>query len=195
MGGSWQDRSVMKHPSFDGAGVGRFGAMSTPAAVRVWGSNWALYRHMWHADAAGNLLQPLLYLLGMGIGVGALVDTNAQAESSLGGVSYLAFLAPALIATTAMMTSATRGVVATARRVQVDQPVPRHDGHAAASGRRRRRVRPVGRDPCVHRFGGRRRRPRAVRRNAVVGTATGDRVRRAHRLGVRDAGGRVDVDP
>jgi lipooligosaccharide transport system permease protein len=84
--------------------------MSTPAAVRVWGSNWALYRHMWHADAAGNLLQPLLYLLGMGIGVGALVDTNASAESSLGGVSYLAFLAPALIATTSMMTSATEAL-------------------------------------------------------------------------------------
>ena len=52
--------------------------MSTPAAVRVWGSNWAQYRHMWRADAAGNLLQPLLYLLGMGIGVGALVDANGQ---------------------------------------------------------------------------------------------------------------------
>ena len=54
--------------------------MSTPAAVRVWGSNWALYRHMWRADAAGNLLQPLLYLLGMGIGVGALVDASGQSD-------------------------------------------------------------------------------------------------------------------
>ena len=35
---------------------------------------------------------------------------NAQAESSLDGVSYLAFLAPALIATTAMMTSATEAL-------------------------------------------------------------------------------------
>jgi lipooligosaccharide transport system permease protein len=84
--------------------------MSTPAAVRVWGSNWALYRHMWHADAAGNLLQPLLYLLGMGIGVGALVDNSGRADTMLDGTSYLAFLAPALIATTAMMTSATEAL-------------------------------------------------------------------------------------
>ena len=84
--------------------------MSTPAAVRVWGSNWALYRHMWRADAAGNLLQPLLYLVGMGIGVGALVDENGQSTEMLGGISYLAFLAPALIATTAMMTSATEAL-------------------------------------------------------------------------------------
>ena len=85
--------------------------MTTPAAVRVWGSNWALYRHMWRADAAGNLLQPLLYLLGMGIGVGALVDDQRPiGRVVLGGVSYLAFLAPALIATTAMMTSATEAL-------------------------------------------------------------------------------------
>ena len=84
--------------------------MSTPAVVRVWGSNWALYRHMWQADAAGNLLQPLLYLLGMGIGVGALVDARGQSATMLEGVSYLAFLAPALIATTSMMTSATEAL-------------------------------------------------------------------------------------
>jgi lipooligosaccharide transport system permease protein len=84
--------------------------MSTPAAVRVLGSNWALYRHTWHADAAGNLLQPLLYLLGMGIGVGALVDNSGRADTMLDGVSYLAFLAPALIATTAMMTCATEAL-------------------------------------------------------------------------------------
>jgi lipooligosaccharide transport system permease protein len=65
---------------------------------------------MWRADAAGNVLQPLLYLLGMGIGVGALVDSNTSAESMLGGVSYFAFLAPALIATTAMMTCATEAL-------------------------------------------------------------------------------------
>ena len=69
-----------------------------------------MYRHMWRADAAGNLLQPLLYLLGMGIGVGALVDESGQSTEMLGGVSYLAFLAPALIATTAMMTSATEAL-------------------------------------------------------------------------------------
>ena len=45
----------------------------------------------------------MLYLLGMGVGVGALVDEGASSAEMLGGVDYFAFFAPALIATTAMM--------------------------------------------------------------------------------------------
>jgi lipooligosaccharide transport system permease protein len=84
--------------------------VATPAPVRVWEKHWALYRRMWRADAAGSLLQPLLYLLGMGIGVGALVDESGRADTMLDGTSYLAFLAPALIATTAMMTCASEAL-------------------------------------------------------------------------------------
>ncbi len=77
--------------------------MSTPAAVRVWESNDAVYRRIWRSNVMNSLLQPFLYLLGMGVGVGALVDERAGSADVLGGVSYLAFLAPALIATTTMM--------------------------------------------------------------------------------------------
>jgi len=49
-------------------------------------------------DAVAN---PLLYLVSVGIGIGALVDQNLG-ESGLGGVSYLTFVAPALLATTAI---------------------------------------------------------------------------------------------
>lgn len=84
--------------------------VATPAAVRVWENCWAQYRSWWRADAAGNLLTPLLYVLGMGIGVGALVDDSGRSATLLDGVPYLAFLAPALIATTAMMTSATEAL-------------------------------------------------------------------------------------
>ena len=170
-------------------------AVSTPAAVRVWGSNWALYRHMWHADAAGNLLQPLLYLLGMGIGVGALVDSSGRSDTVLDGVSYLAFLAPALIATTAMMTSATEALWPLlagfkwtnqflAMTATPLRPVDVVGGFALWVATR-----------AVDRVDGGRRGPRAVRRHALVGTTPRDRVRGAHRPGVRDAGGRVDVDP
>jgi lipooligosaccharide transport system permease protein len=48
-------------------------------------------------------VQPLLYLLGMGIGVGALVDAGTDASQQLDGLTYFQFLAPALIATSAMM--------------------------------------------------------------------------------------------
>lgn len=77
--------------------------MSTPEPFRVWESKLAVYRRIWRSNLLGSLVQPLLYLLGMGVGVGALVDERAGSADVLGGVSYLAFLAPALIATTAMM--------------------------------------------------------------------------------------------
>ena len=82
----------------------------TVAPVRVWESNWALYRRIWFSNALGSVLQPFLYLLAMGVGVGSLIDGRNDAEQLLGGTSYLGFLAPALIATTAMMTCATEAM-------------------------------------------------------------------------------------
>jgi lipooligosaccharide transport system permease protein len=78
--------------------------------VRVWESNWTLYRRIWLSNAVGSLLQPYLYLLGMGVGVGSLIDRGDNADRLLDGTSYLGFLAPALIATTAMMTCATEAM-------------------------------------------------------------------------------------
>jgi lipooligosaccharide transport system permease protein len=77
--------------------------MSTPAAVRVWSSSFALYKRIWRSNLLGSLLQPMLYLLGIGVGVGALVDTGGSSSDVLGGVDYVSFLAPALLATTAMV--------------------------------------------------------------------------------------------
>ena len=112
----------------------------------------------------------------------------------LDGVSYLAFLAPALIATTAMMTSATEAlwpllagfkwtnqfVAMTATPLR---PVDVVGGFALWVATRRssaRRPSPPSSYSSTKR---------------VVGIAAGDRVRGAHRPGVRLAGGRVDVDP
>lgn len=44
---------------------------------------------------------PLIYLLAIGIGVGSLVDSNTGGQG-INGVSYLTFLAPALLATAAI---------------------------------------------------------------------------------------------
>jgi lipooligosaccharide transport system permease protein len=77
--------------------------MSTPAIVRSWESHFTLYRTIWKSNMMGAFVQPFLYLLGMGLGVGALVDRGDQADSLLGGLTYFQFLAPGLLATTAMM--------------------------------------------------------------------------------------------
>lgn len=54
------------------------------------------------AYSVGN---PLVYLFAMGIGLASLVDANSGG-GAFGGVSYLQFIAPALLASAAMMTAA-----------------------------------------------------------------------------------------
>jgi len=53
-----------------------------------------VYRHLWLMLASG-IAEPLFYLLSIGLGLGTLVGT-------VDGVSYTAFVAPALLATSAM---------------------------------------------------------------------------------------------
>lgn len=79
--------------------------MSTPTIVRVWESEFAVYRKVWRSHALLAFVQPLLYLLAIGVGVGTLVDANVGSDATLDGVSYFAYLAPALLATTAMMSA------------------------------------------------------------------------------------------
>lgn len=61
------------------------------------------YRRTWRGTIYSSVLSPLLYLGAMGIGLGTLVDKHGT--SGLGGVSYLAFLAPGLLAAQAMQTA------------------------------------------------------------------------------------------
>lgn len=61
------------------------------------------YRRTWRGSVISSALGPLLYLGAMGLGLGSLV--NRHAPASLGGVSYLAFIAPGLLAATAMQTA------------------------------------------------------------------------------------------
>ena len=48
------------------------------------------------------VIQPLMFLLGVGLGVGSLVDRGPAAADVLGGASYFAFYATAIIATATM---------------------------------------------------------------------------------------------
>jgi lipooligosaccharide transport system permease protein len=66
---------------------------------------WATaYRRTWKGSVISSFLMPLLYLAAMGVGLGRFVDRNAG-SGALGGVSYLAYIAPGLLAATAMQTA------------------------------------------------------------------------------------------
>ena len=60
------------------------------------------YRRTWRGSIYSSVLNPTLYLGAMGLGLGTLVDKHGTAH--LGGVSYLVFLAPGLLAAQAMQT-------------------------------------------------------------------------------------------
>ena len=64
-------------------------------ALAVWHRNFAMYRRTWKLNILPNFFEPLLYLVSIGIGVGAYVQ-------QMGGGSYVAFLAPGLVAVSAM---------------------------------------------------------------------------------------------
>jgi lipooligosaccharide transport system permease protein len=64
------------------------------------------YRRTWRASVVSAFLQPFLYLLAMGVLLGDYVDASAGATASLGGESYLHFVAPGLLCATAMQFAA-----------------------------------------------------------------------------------------
>lgn len=67
--------------------------------LRCW---LVVYRRTWRSSIWSSVLGPVFYLGAMGLGLGTLV--NRHGASALGGVSYLAFVAPAILATQAMNT-------------------------------------------------------------------------------------------
>ncbi len=81
-------------------------AMATPGSVRVAFWHATLFRRLWVSNLLASIVQPLLFLLGLGVGVGSLVDRTSRATDVLGGVSYVAYISPALMVTTAMALSA-----------------------------------------------------------------------------------------
>src|SRR5664279_6321390 len=75
---------------------------SLPAALRSYAYWLSQYRRTWRAGVFTTLVSPVLYLTAMGVGLGSLVHRSA----ALGGVTYLQFIAPGLLAATAMQIGA-----------------------------------------------------------------------------------------
>jgi lipooligosaccharide transport system permease protein len=76
------------------------GAVFAVRELRFWLTD---YRRTWRGSIYSSLLNPLLFLGAMGLGLGSLI--NARGDTAIGGVSYLTFLAPGLLAATAMTTA------------------------------------------------------------------------------------------
>lgn len=73
-------------------------------SARVVEASARVYRRTWRGSVISTFFNPILYLLAMGVGLGQLVDEGTGSASL--GIEYLTFLAPGLLAATAMMTGA-----------------------------------------------------------------------------------------
>jgi lipooligosaccharide transport system permease protein len=69
--------------------------LSLASAWHMWQRNASIYRKTYKFNILPNFFEPFLYLLAMGLGLGAYLH-------SIQGVRYLDFIAPGLVATAAM---------------------------------------------------------------------------------------------
>ncbi len=84
----------------------------THPALRMAEHELMVYRRIWRGQLATAFLSPVLFLAAMGLGLGQSIDRSGGGAGapSLGGVRYLAFLVPGLVAATAMQLGATESL-------------------------------------------------------------------------------------
>jgi lipooligosaccharide transport system permease protein len=70
-------------------------SVSPSHAVSVWRRNATMYGRTWMWNILPNFFEPVLYLLAIGVGVGAYIN-------EMGGTTYVSFLAPGLVCVAAM---------------------------------------------------------------------------------------------
>lgn len=79
--------------------------MATPMPLRIFEHQLVAYRRLWRGSLSVSFAQPVLFLLAFGVGIGALIDEDVAASQRIGGVPYLAFVAPGLLASACMVTA------------------------------------------------------------------------------------------
>jgi lipooligosaccharide transport system permease protein len=85
------------------AGGGSAGGSMLARIGRAYEHQARLYRRTWRGSVFNSFFSPTMFLLAMGVGLGLYVDRSGGAAT--GGVPYIAFLAPGLLAATVMQTA------------------------------------------------------------------------------------------
>jgi lipooligosaccharide transport system permease protein len=82
--------------------------------IHVWRRNQLVWRKLALAAALGNLADPMLYLLGLGYGLGALLP-------EVGGLPYVAFLAAGMVCSSTMMSASFEAMYSGFSRMHVQK--------------------------------------------------------------------------
>ncbi|GAB6057794.1 ABC transporter permease [Desulfonatronum parangueonense] len=77
----------------------RFLTLYSRRLLRVWERNLVVYRRIWKVNFLVPLLEPIFYLVAFGVGFSGLIGDVVYAGHEL---TYVAFIAPALLATAIM---------------------------------------------------------------------------------------------
>lgn len=86
----------------------------TPRAGKVFLRNFLVFRKHWKSSLMFNFLEPLMFLAAMGFGLGAYVE---QVE----GLSYLEFIAPGLVISSAMWSTCFECTYGSFTRMQLNK--------------------------------------------------------------------------
>src|SRR5512141_1782373 len=80
----------------------------------VWRRNLLVWRKLAIESILGNIADPLLYMLALGYGIGALVG-------EVGGMSYVAFIGTGMVCQSAMFTASFEGMYSAFSRMHVQR--------------------------------------------------------------------------
>ena len=82
--------------------------------VQVWRRNFLVWRKLAIPSMLGNLADPMLYMLGFGYGLGAIVP-------SISGMSYIAFIAAGTVCSSTMMSASFEAMYSGFSRMHVQR--------------------------------------------------------------------------
>ncbi len=69
--------------------------MNIKRSFRVWQRHFTVYKKLYRSSIVLNFVEPILYLLALGVGLGAFIK-------DINGVPYISFIAPGIIASSSM---------------------------------------------------------------------------------------------
>ena len=86
----------------------------SPRYLHVWRRNSLVWRKLAVPSMLGNLADPLIYMLGLGYGLGAMLP-------EVGGLSYIAFIATGIICSSTMMSASFEAMYSGFSRMHVQK--------------------------------------------------------------------------
>ncbi|HVO89627.1 MAG TPA: ABC transporter permease [Casimicrobiaceae bacterium] len=86
----------------------------SPRFTAVWQRNLLVWRKLAFASVLGNIADPLLYMLGLGYGIGAFIG-------EVDGMKYIAFIGTGMVCQSAMFTASFEGMYSAFSRMHVQR--------------------------------------------------------------------------